>query len=254
MRFILLAPLFIVAACAIETGDAGDEDLKTTTSNVTASCTSSRAQILASVSGARRRAITRGLRWLDEDVAYDQGGSFEGYRTDCSGFVSMCWETGTSFNTAAFAAGDGRSGKLASYEALLPGDALVRRSGTKGHIVLFLGWNDAKHTGACVLEQASTASDMKLGVRSTTSLKSSGFKAIRADKLDGSGVVAGGAAVEEPDETDDDAAGASCASDGACNPGGDGAGKICVGGRCASGCRSSAQCPGSTTCVAGQCR
>ncbi len=47
--------------------------------------------------------------------------------------------------------------------------------------------------------------------------------------------------------------GAACSSDGACNPGNDGSGKICSGGRCVPGCRSDAQCPGSTRCRSGQC-
>jgi 3D (Asp-Asp-Asp) domain-containing protein len=48
--------------------------------------------------------------------------------------------------------------------------------------------------------------------------------------------------------------GPACANDGACNPGNDGSGKICQSGHCVSGCRTNAQCPGSTRCVAGQCQ
>lgn len=47
--------------------------------------------------------------------------------------------------------------------------------------------------------------------------------------------------------------GATCSSDGQCNPGNDGSGMICSGGHCVKGCHSNAQCPGSTTCVAGSC-
>ena len=47
--------------------------------------------------------------------------------------------------------------------------------------------------------------------------------------------------------------GASCNGDGQCNPGNDGSGKICTAGKCVAGCRSNAQCPGSTRCVSGQC-
>jgi hypothetical protein len=50
------------------------------------------------------------------------------------------------------------------------------------------------------------------------------------------------------------AGGTACSGDGACNPGGDGSGQICEGGVCVDGCRSNAQCPGATSCVAGQCR
>ena len=45
----------------------------------------------------------------------------------------------------------------------------------------------------------------------------------------------------------------ACSSDGQCNPGNDGAGLICTAGSCVPGCRSNAQCPGSTQCTAGQC-
>jgi 3D (Asp-Asp-Asp) domain-containing protein len=59
--------------------------------------------------------------------------------------------------------------------------------------------------------------------------------------------------------TDDDDApsggsGRACSGDGACNPGNDGSGEICTSGRCVPGCRSKAQCPGSKSCVSGQCR
>lgn len=47
--------------------------------------------------------------------------------------------------------------------------------------------------------------------------------------------------------------GAACTSDGQCNPGNDGSGMICTAGHCTAGCRSDAQCPGSTQCTAGQC-
>lgn len=48
--------------------------------------------------------------------------------------------------------------------------------------------------------------------------------------------------------------GAKCSSHGACNPGNDGSGLICVENRCVPGCISNAQCPGVKTCQSGQCR
>jgi 3D (Asp-Asp-Asp) domain-containing protein len=47
--------------------------------------------------------------------------------------------------------------------------------------------------------------------------------------------------------------GGSCSSDGACNPGNDGSGLICVSHQCVPGCHSDAQCPGVTSCQGGQC-
>lgn len=40
---------------------------------------------------ARSTMIARGQSWVDKHVPYNQQGSYDGYRTDCSGFVSMCW-------------------------------------------------------------------------------------------------------------------------------------------------------------------
>lgn len=69
------------------------------------------------------------------------------------------------------------------------------------------------------------------------------------------------ATADEPDAVEETEApavpssgGEACASDGACNPGNDGSGLVCVSGRCVAGCRTNAQCPGRTTCSAGQCR
>ena len=56
-----------------------------------------------------------------------------------------------------------------------------------------------------------------------------------------------------PPNDADPTPGAACSSDGQCNPGNDGSGEICTAGHCTPGCRSNAQCPGSTQCKAGQC-
>ena len=48
--------------------------------------------------------------------------------------------------------------------------------------------------------------------------------------------------------------GTSCSFDGACNPGNNGSGMICVSGQCVKGCHRSNQCPGSQSCSSsGQC-
>ena len=49
-------------------------------------------------------------------------------------------------------------------------------------------------------------------------------------------------------------AAASCNTDGDCNPGSDGSGQICVAGACVAGCNADWECPGSETCVSGQCQ
>ncbi len=40
---------------------------------------------------ARSTAVNRGLAWVSAHVPYSQSGTHDGYRTDCSGFASMCW-------------------------------------------------------------------------------------------------------------------------------------------------------------------
>ncbi|MBX3223825.1 MAG: M15 family metallopeptidase [Labilithrix sp.] len=72
--------------------------------------------------------------------------------------------------------------------------------------------------------------------------------------------------VDETDDTETDtddgvdapappsSSGKACASDGQCNPGNDGSGLICTGGQCVDGCRTNAQCPGTTRCVSGFCQ
>ncbi len=184
--------LLLVAGCSAQGATESDTNADPNGSDVgetgetaealTSSCRLSRAQILGATAGERREAIERGFEWFDDRVPYSQSRSHEGYRTDCSGFVSMCWKTGTSYTTASFISG-AASSSLGSYNSLQPADALVYRSGGHGHIVLFLGWSDDAHTSACVLEQASTATDMQFRARSTASLHASGFKAIRADKF-----------------------------------------------------------------------
>lgn len=271
LRAALVLPLlstFALTACAseVDPGDANGDTGETSSAISSSSCKLARSTILASATGGRRTAIERGFGWLDAHVPYSQSASRAGYRTDCSGFVSMCWQLGTSYTTADFSTGGGQSGPIGGYSKLLPGDALVHRSNGSGHMVLFLGWNDSAHSAACVLEQASTASDMQFRARTASSLTAGGYKAIRADKLDGSS----SAATPGADPTDDNAptgddpapagdaapsgGGQACTSTGQCNPGNDGAGLICVGGICKPGCLSSAQCPGSKSCIGGLCR
>jgi hypothetical protein len=175
---------FAATGCATETADEGDGDepIGSVSDALTGTCNLSRSTILASASADRRNAIERGFKWFDKNVSYSQSRYYEGYRTDCSGFISMCWQLGTSYTTANFINDGPTWDKLSSYDSLKPGDALVRRSNGAGHIVLFLGWNPGGQS-ACVLEQASTAADMEFGSRSRSSLLGSGYRPIRASRF-----------------------------------------------------------------------
>lgn len=303
---LLLAPLFFVAAAcstsAVDAeGDVGAEDLDATTAKVTASCKLSRNQILNSTSGARKTAITRGFQWLDAKVPYSQSRQHAGYRTDCSGFVSMAWQLAApGVTTAEFSNGGAHDKALGSFSNLQPGDAIVRRVGGSGHVMMFLGWNDSAKTQACTIEEADTALDMQFGVHAVSSLKSQSFKPVANTGFGASTPSASttSAPTAQPTTTtgddddstgdDDDSTGVSdpvgtvtssplpapgaqastsacnsvdtiepgcaCASDGACNPGNDGSGLICLAGQCTGGCHTDAQCPGATSCVDGDCQ
>src|SRR5262249_2030916 len=157
-----------------------------------------RDQLLANASPARQHAMQRGFKWLDDNVPYSQAASHEGYRTDCSGFVSMCWDLGKSSNTSALFGGDSNE-NLKSWDELLPADAGVKR----GHVMLFLGFDSDAKSGICVLEQSSTKNDMQFRMHTVSSLKSEGYKPIRADKLESD--VGGGAGSVVPGDDDDDA-------------------------------------------------
>ena len=195
-RFIALVPLLLLTSAACSSSQ--EEETGGASAAVTSgACSASRDEILSGTSALRANALERGFGWLDANVPYSQARSHAGYRTDCSGFVSMCWELGTSTTTSALVSTSTYASKLSSWDQLLPADAILRQ----GHVMLFVGWEPGK-SGVCVLEQASTASDMQYRVKSVASLKSQGFKPIRAKKLAGdTGGATGGATTTEPTGT-----------------------------------------------------
>ena len=88
----------------------------------------------------RDTIVKRGQDWVDKHVPYNQGGTHDGYRTDCSGFISMCWELskpGLTTQTMHTVASN------ISKDQLLHGDALNCDS---EHIILFAGWSDSSKT------------------------------------------------------------------------------------------------------------
>jgi hypothetical protein len=98
----------------------------------------------------RDEVLARSRLWPDRSVEYDQQAIWrDGYRQDCSGYVSMCWKIPPAEN-------DGWGGQSTvtlvslgymreiSVNDLLPGDAIgicgPETAGDFGHIVLFRGW------------------------------------------------------------------------------------------------------------------
>ena len=88
----------------------------------------------------RKTIVARGQDWVDKHVPYNQGGSHDGYRTDCSGFVSMCWElskpglTTQTMHTVSHSI---------TKSELLEGDAIICES---THVLLFEKWSDSSKT------------------------------------------------------------------------------------------------------------
>lgn len=79
--------------------------------------------------------ISRAQNWVDKHVPFNATKTYDGYRTDSSGFVSMCWQLPTpglvlsKFYTVSF--------QLVIYTDLAPGDAM--KCETK-EVLLFYGW------------------------------------------------------------------------------------------------------------------
>ncbi len=83
------------------------------------------------------RILQRAKAWVDARVPYSMVKEYNGYRTDCSGFISMAWELGKSFVT-----GDLPHTVVSNPDDLRPGDAInnLKRL-DKGHVVMFVQWS-----------------------------------------------------------------------------------------------------------------
>ncbi|MCX4667019.1 peptidoglycan-binding protein [Streptomyces sp. NBC_01381] len=103
----------------------------------------------------RAEILQRARQWVAAKVPYSMDAFWsDGYRQDCSGFVSMAWDLG----------GNEWTGSLAAYAVritkaqLKPGDILLFHNPAnpeKGsHVTIFGGWTDASHTRYTAYEQA----------------------------------------------------------------------------------------------------
>ncbi|MFF3299104.1 FG-GAP-like repeat-containing protein [Streptomyces sp. NPDC002908] len=99
----------------------------------------------------RSTVISRAKSWVGLGLDYNQGGSYQNYRTDCSGYVSMAWKLSASLATNTFAA-NGVTETISKSE-LKAGDALLDDdSGNGGHVVLFEKWADSSKSSYMGLE------------------------------------------------------------------------------------------------------
>ena len=96
----------------------------------------------------RDAVIARGQSWVDVGVPYSQSRYYAGYRTDCSGFASMCWQTRGSYTTRTLH----EVAYPISVNDLRSGDALLKYD---SHVRIFAGWVDKEHTRYVALEQTT---------------------------------------------------------------------------------------------------
>ncbi|MBT2472512.1 peptidoglycan-binding protein [Streptomyces sp. ISL-66] len=102
----------------------------------------------------RATIINRAKVWLDAKVPYSMSEYWvDGYRQDCSGYISMAWNLGTNEWTGSL----DKFATRITKEELLPGDMLLFHNPadpTKGsHVVLFGGWVDESRTHYVAYEQ-----------------------------------------------------------------------------------------------------
>ena len=86
----------------------------------------------------QNRILQRAKAWVDARVPYNQRNTYDGYRMDCSGFISMAWELARP----GFVTGDLPHTVVSSPDDLRPGDAINNKQlGNNGHVVMFVEWS-----------------------------------------------------------------------------------------------------------------
>ncbi|MET7796045.1 hypothetical protein [Streptomyces decoyicus] len=101
----------------------------------------------AGLPGERKDIIDRALERVEHRIGYSQSATTNGYRDDCSGFVSAAWGLQPpGLNTYGLMGND--TAHVITKDDLQPGDALIAGD----HTVLFGGWADKEHTKYIALE------------------------------------------------------------------------------------------------------
>jgi hypothetical protein len=103
---------------------------------------------------SRADIINRAKKWVSAQVPYSMTKYWsDGYRQDCSGFVSMAWNLPGNEWTGSLAA----FGTRIARAELQPGDILLFHNPadpSKGsHVTIFGGWTDYTHTHYTAYEQ-----------------------------------------------------------------------------------------------------
>jgi hypothetical protein len=104
------------------------------------------------VSGAT--AAARAKVWTDKHLSYSMTHTYNGYRKDCSGLVSMAWGLAKPGATTSSMP---RYGHYISKSSLKRGDAVLNsNAGAIGHVVLFDKWANSIHTKYWVYEESGS--------------------------------------------------------------------------------------------------
>ncbi|MGW2828226.1 peptidoglycan-binding protein [Streptomyces sp. NPDC001286] len=105
------------------------------------------AQTLRTPTTTRAEIINRAKKWVAAEVPYSMTDYWsDGYRQDCSGFVSMAWNLPGNEWTGSL----DKYGDRIPKDALEPGDILLFHNPANpengSHVVIFGGWTDYTHT------------------------------------------------------------------------------------------------------------
>jgi len=105
----------------------------------------------------RAEIIARAKTWANARVPYSQHAFRDGYRTDCSGYVSMAWQTNRNYWT-----GDLHTiGVPIAHHELRPGDMLLFHNPadphTGSHVVIFDRWTGGVGGDFLIYEQTPPA-------------------------------------------------------------------------------------------------
>jgi hypothetical protein len=132
----------------------------------------------------RDTVLTRAQTWVDRQVPYSQSKYYAGYRTDCSGFTSMSWNTTVGGHTYSYTT---RSLHNVAHQVatstLLPGDVMLRYD---YHVRVFYGWVDDTHTTYVAYEQTSSGANgsrAQINIKNMAADVASGYKPYRYDRI-----------------------------------------------------------------------
>jgi len=102
----------------------------------------------------RGQILERARAWVEAGVPYSMNKYWrDGYRQDCSGFVSMAWGLGSNQWTGSLP----EFAERIDPDDLMPGDILLHHDPARphrgSHVVIFGGWADSSHRHYLAYEQ-----------------------------------------------------------------------------------------------------